>query len=174
MKQLEEEFFKRDAFEVAPELVGKVLSVRQPDGDYKSLRILETEVYCGEDDSASQARFGPGRAGALYEEGGALYICKCDEDHLLNFVTGKKDYPQAVMIRTCEGADEPGKVTAQIGISPSWSGRRLNQVPGFSVLDDGIEYDTERLPRIGIDEASAEDQDKLWRYKALTDDEEES
>lgn len=169
MKQLHEDFFKRDAFVVAPDLIAKILAVRQEDGSLRSLRILETEVYYGVDDSASHARFGrTRRAGVLYEEGGALYVYLCYGIHcLLNFVTGEKDYPQGVLIRACEGVDGPGKLAKWLGITPEWHGKRLDQVEELQVLDDGTSYPIKRLPRVGIAHANEEDRNKLWRYQAI-------
>lgn len=169
MKQLNEDFFKRDAFIVALELIGKILAVRQPDGRLRSLRIIETEVCYGVADSARHARFGRScRAGVMYEEGGALYIDNYQgTQHLLNFVTGEKDYPQGVMIRACLDADDPGRLTKFLGITAAWHGRRLDDLPELMLFDDGRRYETERLPRLGLNHAKAEDRAKLWRCKAV-------
>ena len=56
-KRLEESFFYKDALELAPALVGKLL-VRKQEGQVRKLRITETEAYRGEEDSACRARAG--------------------------------------------------------------------------------------------------------------------
>ena len=55
---LTEEFFHRDVLEVAPELVGKVIVRRLPDGSELRVRITETEAYRGEEDKACHAAKG--------------------------------------------------------------------------------------------------------------------
>lgn len=167
MKQLHSDFFKRDAFEIAPDLIGKLLCVRQEDGELKCLRISETEVYCGLDDSATHARFGRTRhAGVLYEEGGTLYIYRSRGVHyFMNFVTGERDYPQAVMIRACESADGPGKLTKALGITNVWHGLKLDEQSHIYVFDDGQRFEIEQLPRVGIGRATERDRNRLWRYR---------
>ena len=49
-----EDFFRGPCPEKAEKLVGKLLCRRFPDGTVKKLRILETEAYCGEEDTASR------------------------------------------------------------------------------------------------------------------------
>ncbi|MDE6539896.1 MAG: DNA-3-methyladenine glycosylase, partial [Ruminococcus sp.] len=45
--KLTEKFFRRDCLEVAPELVGKILVRKLPDGTLIKERISETEAYRG-------------------------------------------------------------------------------------------------------------------------------
>lgn len=47
--RLDRDFFLRDALDVAPELIGKTLVRRLPDGNDIRLIITETEVYRGEE-----------------------------------------------------------------------------------------------------------------------------
>lgn len=64
-------FFSRDALDVAPELLGKVLVRSYPDGSERRLLITETEVYRGEEDTACHAHRGrTKRTEMLYRPGG--------------------------------------------------------------------------------------------------------
>ena len=109
------EFFNRDALEVAPELIGKLL-VRNVNGEIKKLRISEVEVYKGEDDTACHAHKGKTkRTEVMYGEAGRYYIYLCYGIHyLLNIVTGKKDEPQAILIRATLEANGPRKINKSI------------------------------------------------------------
>ena len=47
--KLNEEFFNRDALEVAPNLIGKIIARKLDDGTILRERIAETEVYRGDE-----------------------------------------------------------------------------------------------------------------------------
>lgn len=162
------EFFHRDCLEVALELVGKILVRRLPEGGEIRLRITETECYRGEEDTACHARFGrTKRAGVLYRESGTLYVYLCYGIHwLLNIVTGEVDVPQAVLIRACEGFPGPGRLTKRLGIDGSFNGLSINSCPCLWVEDDGQRFRIIPDRRVGIDYASEEDRNRLWRFKA--------
>ena len=112
-------FFARECPEVAAELMGIWLCRRLPDGSVRRLRITETEAYCGEDDTACHAHKGrTKRTDVLYGPPGVLYVYLCYGIHwMLNIVTGTEDRPQAVLIRACEGADGPGKLTKALPVT---------------------------------------------------------
>ena len=75
MKPLDDAFFHRDCLEVAPELVGKLLVHRMPDGSLRRVRITETEAYRGEEDRGCHASRGrTRRTELLYGESGIIYI----------------------------------------------------------------------------------------------------
>ncbi len=109
MKLQDREFFRRDVLCVAPELVGRILVRRLPDGTLLRARITETEAYRGEQDTACHASRG---TEVLYHDGGTIYVYLCYGMHwMLNIVTGHADEPQAVLIRACaDGANGPGKL----------------------------------------------------------------
>ena len=74
MTRLGEEFFHRDALEVAPELVGKIL-VSKINGEEIRVRITETEAYRGEEDTACHAHKGrTKRTEVLYGKSGVIYV----------------------------------------------------------------------------------------------------
>ncbi len=149
-------------------LVGKLLCRRFPDGSVKKLRILETEAYCGESDTACHAHKGrTTRTEVMYSDAGTLYVYLCYGIHwMLNIVTGDIGDPQAVLIRSCEGAEGPGKLTKALGIDKSFNGIRLSDCGDTLWLEDDPSFPTAvtAAARIGISYASPEDQTKLWRF----------
>ena len=54
-RRINADFFHRDVLEVAPDLVGKILVRRLPDGTEWRERIAETEAYRGEEDKGCHA-----------------------------------------------------------------------------------------------------------------------
>ena len=73
MDRLGYDFYHRDCPEVARDLVGKVLVYKG-----NTLRISETECYCGEDDTACHANKGrTKRTEVMYGKAGTVYIYLC-------------------------------------------------------------------------------------------------
>ena len=158
MARLPYEFYHRPC---DTELVGKVI-VR---GDIR-LRISETEVYWGENDTACHAHKGKTkRTEVLWAEAGTIYVYLCYGMHwLMNIVTGEKDDPQAVLIRACVEAPGPGRLTKKLGVTGEYNRRSILETPDLWIEDDGFRSETETAPRVGIGYASPEDQARLWRY----------
>lgn len=165
--RLGEAFFHRECLEVAPALVGKVLVRQLEDGSQIRLRISETEAYCGEADTACHAHKGrTKRTEVLYQEAGRIYVYLCYGMHwLLNFVTGDKDRPQAVLIRACEGAEGPGKLTKKLMVDGHFNNTSVFTQTELWVEDDGECFELVTDTRVGIGYASKEDQERLWRFK---------
>ena len=163
---LNEAFFHRDCLELAPALLGKVLCRRLPDGGVKRLRISETEAYRGEEDSACHAHKGrTKRTEVMYGESGTLYIYLCYGIHwLLNIVSGEAEQPQAVLIRACEGAEGPGRLTKALGITGELNRRHIFACDDFWLEDDGCAAAYTTAPRVGIGYAAKEDQALPWRF----------
>ena len=162
MKRLPYEFYHRPCDIVARELVGKVI-VR---GDVR-LRISETEVYWGENDTACHAHKGKtNRSQVLWADAGTIYVYLCYGMHwLLNIVTGEEHDPQAVLIRACVEANGPGKLTKKLGITGEYNRQSILKTPDFRIEDDGFRCEIEADTRVGIGYASEEDQARLWRFK---------
>ena len=156
-----------DAVTAAKMLLGKRLCRRLADGTVLKARIVETEAYCGEGDTACHAHCGKTERNApMYEAGGIAYIYLCYGMHnLLNVVTGKKGYPEAVLIRGIEDHIGPGRVTKFLQID-----RTLNREPFTASTRLWIEDDDtpsprfKATPRIGITYASKRDQNRKWRF----------
>lgn len=166
MERLTEAFFARDPLTVGRLLVGKVLVHRTQEGE-KRLRITETEAYWGEADTACHAHKGKTkRTEVMYRRAGTVYVYLCYGIHwMLNLVTGQEGEPEAVLIRACEGAGGPGKLTKALGITG-----QLNASSAVSpdselwIEDDGFVCGVETGRRVGIGYASQEDQEKPWRF----------
>ena len=166
MKPLDDAFFHRDCLEVAPELVGKLLVHRMPDGSLRRVRITETEAYRGEEDRGCHASRGrTRRTELLYGESGIIYIYLCYGMHwLMNVVTGERDQPQGVLFRAAEAYEGPGKLTKYLQLGGSCNGKPLCPDTGVWVEDDGLVPELDTKPRVGIDYAGPEWAAKPWRF----------
>ena len=156
------EFYHRPCLEVAPELVGKVLVCRG-----QTLRISETEAYCGVADTACHAHKGrTKRTEVLYADAGTIYVYLCYGVHwLLNVITGDVDDPQGVLIRACVEAEGPGRLTKKLGITGAQNRKSAVDSEELWIEDDGFRCEIALDKRVGIGYAAQEDQDRLWRFK---------
>lgn len=165
--KLDRDFFMRDALDVAPELVGKVLVRTLPEGEELRLVITETEAYRGEEDTACHAHKGrTKRTEMLYRSGGTVYVYLCYGVHwLLNVITGPEDFPQGVLIRACEGFEGPGKLTKKLGITGEFNGIDIVTSELLRIEDEGGSVDIITDKRVGIAYADEVDRERLWRFK---------
>lgn len=161
MARLTYEFFHRPCLEVARDLVGKRLVCNG-----LSLRISETEAYCGEADTACHASRGrTKRTEVMYMEAGTVYIYLCYGIHwMLNIVTGEKEQPEAVLVRACLEAPGPGKLTKALGITGALNKDSVVTSDAIRIEDDGFVCAITPDKRVGIGYASEEDQNRLWRF----------
>lgn len=161
MRPLDPAIYELPAPMAAPALIGKLLRV----GDI-TLRITETEAYFGEEDTACHAHKGKTlRTQMLYRRGGYVYVYLCYGIHsLLNIITGPEEHPEGVLIRCCQGAEGPGRLTKALGIDRSFNGEDLLTFSRLSLWDDGKNFSITTAPRVGIGYASAEDQVRPWRF----------
>ena len=159
-------FFHRDALEVAPDLVGKLIVRTLDDGREVTLRITETEAYRGEEDTACHASKGrTPRAELLYGKSGVIYVYLCYGMHwLMNVITGDEGHPQGVLFRACEVYNGPAKLTKKLGIDKSFNGESFCGNPRIRIEDDGYRAEIETLPRVRINYATPEYRDILWRF----------
>lgn len=165
---LDKDYYERPATILAPDLIGKYLCRRTNEGIIRA-RIVETECYFGEEDTACHAHKGKTeRTKVMYEAGGITYVYLCYGIHsLLNIVTGPKDHPEAVLIRGVEGAVGPGRATKYMQITTADNALPLCEDSGI-----WIENSDEKRPkiirtaRIGIDYASKRDRERKWRFVA--------
>jgi DNA-3-methyladenine glycosylase len=164
--RLTREYFIRDVLEVAPEIIGKLLCVKLPDGEIGRFQITEVEAYRGSEDKACHASKGrTPRTDIMYQEGGRLYIYLIYGMYwMLNVVTGEKDNPQAVLIRGLENLKGPGILTRSLGINRSFHGEDLVTSERIWVEDPGIIPVIKTGPRIGIDYAGEYWKARPWRY----------
>jgi len=163
--RLTNSFFNRPADVVARELVGAMLSTKRRDGSIERLEIKETESYMGPHDLASHAAKGrTKRTEVMYAPAGTIYVYLIyGMYHMLNIVTGEKDYPAAVLIRGAGAYDGPGKLTKALGINMAYNGLILGTSAGIWIEDakDPHPIQTTATPRIGVDYAG------VWAKKKL-------
>jgi len=164
--RLTRSYFTRDVLDVAPDMPGKIICVRLPDGKYGRFQITEVEAYRGGEDKACHASKGrTARTELMFQEGGRLYIYLIYGMYwMLNIVTGEKDNPQAVLIRGVEKYRGPGVLTRSLGIDKSFNGEDLVTSERIWIEDAGLAPIIKTSPRIGIDYAGEYWKDRPWRY----------
>jgi len=157
-RPLPRSFYDRDAQDVAPELLNKVL-VRSGDGPRLAARLVEVEAYRGSDDPGSHAyRRQTPRNAVMFGPPGYLYVYFSYGNHwCMNAVCGPGEQPHAVLLRAaaplagiermrerrgvmlrdrdlCSG---PGKLGQAFGVDRAFDGADL--VRGrMRIIDDGV------------------------------------
>ncbi|KAJ8646912.1 hypothetical protein MRB53_008660 [Persea americana] len=174
------DFFQIDALDLAPRLLGKFLR-----RDEVVVQITEVEAY-RPNDSACHGRFGiTPRTAPVFGPGGHAYVYLCYGLHtMLNVVADKEGVGAAVLIRACapiSGLETiqrrrcqitekpvlltgPGKVAQALGLSTEWSNHPLYTFGGLEVLDGPEPEKVLVGPRVGIEYASPEHVNALWRF----------
>jgi DNA-3-methyladenine glycosylase len=168
MKQLPHSFFDRPTVTVARELIGCYLA-RQIGQKIEKHIIIETEAYDGSNDKASHAaRSKTKRNSIMFESAGHIYVYFTYGMHwMLNIVTGKKDYPAAVLIRGVEGTSGPARLTKLLKIDGALNGKTLNRKIGLWIEEGQKNIPTrmiKKLPRIGVDYAGPIWSKKKYRF----------
>lgn len=185
MSILERDFYARPTITVARELLGKKL-VRQTGGAELSGVIIETEAYCGSEDSACHAHRGKTlRNTVMFGPPGCAYVYFTYGMHyLLNLVTEEEGKPCAVLVRAIlpltglaemqahrkrwgkDLTNGPAKLCQALAIDKCFNGWDLTEgrqlwVEQFqNVPADRVSV----TPRIGIDYARKADREALWRF----------
>ena len=163
---LSKDFFDRDVLDVAPDLLGKTLFRKLDDKSYLRFRITETEADKGQEDKACHAHKGrTPRTEVMFHDPGTIYIYLIYGMYwMLNFVTEKKDIPQAVLIRAVEGYNGPGKLTKALQIDKSFNAESIERNDRILLFDDLYKPEIITAPRVGIDYAGPEWASKPWRF----------
>ncbi|MFF6784100.1 DNA-3-methyladenine glycosylase [Streptomyces sp. NPDC012510] len=169
-------FLARLAEEVAPELLGAILTHETPEGTV-SITITETEAYSGTADPASHAYRGrTPRNAVMFGPAGHLYVYRSHGLHwCANIVTGTDGIASAVLIRAgrvIEGEDlarkrrgakvesprlarGPGNFCQALGVTAEHNGTDL--LTGASVaLSEGEPVPAALIrvgPRVGVSRA---------------------
>lgn len=99
-RPLPSDFFERDKFKIARDLLGHDL-VRRVGGDLRAGRIVETEAYGGPDDPASHADSGEPtkRTASMFGPPGSAYVYSIHAYFCLNIVAPAAQKAAAVLIR---------------------------------------------------------------------------
>ena len=166
MSRLQRSFYTNEILEVAPKLIGKYICRKYDDGSIGRFQITEVEAYCGQEDLACHASKGrTKRTEAMFSEGGHVYVYLIYGMYwLINIVTGKKDDPQACLIRSISGADGPGRTGKMLKLDKSFYNEDLTTSQRIWLEDTNETLSYETTPRIGIDYAGKPWVDKLWRF----------
>lgn len=164
--KLSYDFYRQDVLKVAPGLIGKFLVRKHEDGQVIRRMITEVEAYRGEEDLGCHASKGrTARTEVMYQPGGVIYVYLIYGMYwMLNFVTGQKNNPQAVLIRGLDGIWGPGKITRYFKINGSFYGASLVDSGNIWIEDDGRMVEYIAKTRIGIDYAGEIWKNKLWRF----------
>jgi DNA-3-methyladenine glycosylase len=148
-------FYDRDAAEVAPELLNKLLV-----GNGVAARLIEVEAYRAGDDPGSHAYRGPTpRNASMFARPGTLYVYLSYGMHwCMNAVCGPGAQAHAVLLRAAEpvrGIDlvrarrakakrdrdllsGPGKLTQVFAITGDDDGANLVRGGPLKLVDDGV------------------------------------
>jgi DNA-3-methyladenine glycosylase len=157
-------FYRREALDVARDLLGRVLCRRLGDGTVLRGRLVEVEAYDGPRDRASHAFRGPTRRNApMFAAGGIAYVYLIyGVHHCVNVVTGDEGHPAAILLRAAESpvaalsASGPGRLTRAFRIDRTLDGTSLTGAElwlerGQPVADSTVS----RTRRIGVDYAGS-------------------
>jgi DNA-3-methyladenine glycosylase len=164
---LEEDFFNRSVVEVARDLLGMNLCVRQKKDQVIKMTINETEAYDGEEDLACHASKGKTpRNQVMYGEPGVIYLYLCYGMHwLLNIVCEKKGYPAAVLLRGTLEVNGPGRLTKKLGIDGQLNRKRAVYSNGlWFEQGDLVKKEIQTGPRIGVNYAGEYWAKKPYRF----------
>lgn len=167
--RLPRNFFSRDALDVAPDLLGKVLVRQFDNGEVLRLTIDEVEAYRGEEDLGCHASKGrTPRTEVMYHGGGLVYVYLIYGMYwLLNFTTGAEGVAQAVLIRGTEEIKGPGRIGRALKLDKSFYGE--DSISSKRLWLENSDSLTEKSkiitsPRIGIDYAGEYWAGKHWRF----------
>lgn len=167
--RLQKSYFQNpDTLFLAKDLIGKTL-VRNFEGDsiFRS-RIIETEAYMGSEDLACHASKGrTPRTEIMYAEGGVVYVYLIYGRYwLLNFVTGIKDHPHAILIRGIEDCSGPGRIGDLLQLDKSFYGEDLDRSNRIWIEDSTLSGEIIQTPRIGVENSGEVWRNKPWRFLA--------
>ena len=140
-KKISKNFFNKSSDKVAKELLGKII-VRKVKGRALKARIVETEAYFNEKDPASWARFGKRKDNSvMWDKAGTILIKNVHKHFMLNFVTGRKGKPEAVLIRALEPlnfkerCNGPGLLTQALFVDKGFNGKSIFELRDFYIND---------------------------------------
>ncbi len=184
-RRLPRSFYARDALEVAPELLDKVIRVGERSG-----RIVEVEAYRGPDDPGSHGFRGPTpRTEVMYGPPGHLYVYFTYGMHwCANVVCAPAGTCSAVLLRALApltGLDEmfrarsaargpsdlcsgPAKLCQALGIDGELDGTDLvGPRPAVDLCDDGAlpSTDVVQTTRVGLSRGG----ELPWRWYVADD-----
>ena len=173
-RKLKRSFFNRPAAEVAPDLLGRLLVHRMPDGRRRIGRIVEVEAYLGPSDLAAHTSKGrTARTEAMFGPPGHAYVYLIyGMHHCINAVTGPRGSGTAVLLRAlapvrdiAAGTNGPGRLCKAMDITMDHYGHDLcGSGTDLWIARDEWPHPPviATSPRIGVDYAGEE-----WASKPL-------
>lgn len=166
--RLSDKFFQRDVLDVAPDLLGKTIVRKISDKELFRYIITGVEAYRGMEDLACHASKGrTRRTEIMFHPGGKVYVYLIYGMYwMLNFVTGIKDDPSAVLIRGLKDINGPGRVGKVLQLDRTFYGEDLAESKRLWVEDSNLNPSFQTFSRIGIDYAGEPWISKSWRYVA--------
>jgi len=181
-KILTQEYFSgKNTVKIAKNLLGKFL-VRKYRGKIIAYMIIEVEAYDGFKDMASHAHHGKTeRNKIMFGSAGHWYIYFTYGMHyMLNIVTGPKDYPAAILIRSIKIArpelsqktaniviNGPARLTKALHIDKKINGSIADKKSGLWLEDGGFKINKHQIKssaRIGVDCAGPVWSKKKYRF----------
>jgi DNA-3-methyladenine glycosylase len=183
-------FYDRDAIELAPELLNKLL-VRTGDGPRLAARIVEVEAYRGADDPGSHAfRSRTPRNATMFGPPGHLYVYFSYGNHwCMNVVSGPGTQPHAVLLRAAAplaGVDTmrarrvaarrdrdlcsgPGRLGQAFGVDRAHDG--LDLVRGeIRLVDDGVAPPVKPGVSVRVGLAAGKGEERRYRFYVAGDE----
>lgn len=160
MKEINQDFFKRDTLIVAKDLLGKIIVV-----DGIKYRIIEVEAY--KEDKASHARKRTNRSALMFETYGYVYVYLIyGMYYCLNFTSDIK--PGAILIRAVcplntqhlpvSSFNGPGKLCKALNITKLDNSKKIGE--RIKLYDDDFKPKINKSERIGI----KDDKHLKWRF----------
>ncbi|MDB5357031.1 MAG: DNA-3-methyladenine glycosylase [Phycisphaerales bacterium] len=169
MRKLGHSFFKQQAIDLAPALIGKIL-VRRAEGKEYRARIVETEAYLGPHDLAAHSSKGrTKRTEVMFGPAGHAYVYFIYGMHeMLNVVAGTAGEASAVLLRAAEPLDGweanlsgPGRLARGMQVKRAENGLDLTGDSLFLASDGRNPSRIVRTKRVGVDYA------KEWKDEPL-------
>ncbi len=180
-RKLNRNFYNRPTVDVARDLLGKVIVYRSPRGRL-SARIVEVEAYIGQanDPACHAARGKTARNEVMFGPAGHVYIYFIyGMYHCLNFVTERRGFPAAVLLRAAEPVEGeslmirppsdrnpgrllsgPGRFCRAFGLTRDQNGLDLTGDHLYLEHRFDRKIAVEQTSRIGISKGK----DHLWRF----------
>lgn len=184
-RPLNARFYDRDALEVAPQLLNKVLS-----GNGVAARLKEVEAYRAAEDPGSHAFRGRTvRNASMFAAPGTLYVYFSYGTHwCMNAVCGPGEQAHAVLLRAAEplrGLDVmrarrpkarrdrdlcsgPGKLGQAFGVDRTLDGTSLVRGP-LRIVDDGVAPPSGAVVSRRIGLAAGKGDEFPWRFSVPGD-----
>jgi len=189
-------WYQRPVLEVAPDLLGALVTTRSADG-ITTVRITEVEAYAGADDPASHAYRGRNaRNGVMFGEPGRLYVYRhLGLHHCLNVVCESTGTAAAVLLRAGEVVEGiklararrlangglssdtdlargPARLAVALGLDLADNGEDVTEASGRVIVhrrEPVTVPASVRGPRVGVGGAGADAARFSWRWWITAD-----